>query len=276
MDYLLLLRELPTWYQFAAVLVLGAVLASFANVVAYRLHTNASLSGRSRCFSCGHTLQWFELVPVVSYVVLRGRCRECRSRIPRRDLWVEILMAGLFALSYALAATFVQLLLWWLLIVVLLIVTLYDVEHYIIPNELVVALATISLAVFVASAWPVTVPALLNGGLAVVAAAGLYAALWKFSGGAWLGFGDVKLAAALGPLLTIEQSVSMVVLSFWIGAVVGIVLVLLPQWWRRAWASAHARPALTFKSEIPFAPFITIAFLVVYIYGIDVFSLFIG
>ena len=273
-DFVQLFLATPVWYQYFLVVFLGAIMASFANVVAYRLHTNATLGGRSRCFSCGHTLRWFELVPIVSYLSLGGRCRACRVRIPRRDLWVELLTAGLFLSAYILAPSVGMMLLWWLLVVLLLIVTVYDLEHFIIPNELVGMVALVSVGVFLGTAWPLTMSAVYTGALSVITAAGLYAALWSYSNGSWLGFGDVKLAAALGLFLTIEQAFSMVVLSFWIGATVGVVVVYGPYWWRRAYSRSRSTSPTTLKSEIPFAPFITAAFLVVYMYGINVFSFF--
>lgn len=269
-----LFTMMPNWYQFGVVALFGAVMASFANVVAYRMHTNASLNGRSRCFSCGHTLSWYELVPVLSYLMQRGRCRACQARIPLRDLLVELVTAGLFVSAYILATSGTQLFVYWLLISLLVVVTLYDIEHCIIPNELVAVVASVGLGVFLWQSWPLGVSDVSGLLLQVAAAAGLYATLWKFSGGHWLGFGDVKLAAALGPLLTVEQAFSLVVLSFWIGAAVGMCLVYLPHvhhWFQRG---RRLRRRVSFKSEIPFAPFITIAFLVVYMYDVSVLTLF--
>jgi leader peptidase (prepilin peptidase)/N-methyltransferase len=264
---------LPLWYQLVVVGFLGAVLASFANVVAYRMHTNVSLGGRSRCFSCGHQLRWFELVPILSYTALRGRCRACRARIPARDVVVELAMAGLFVVVY-LSFTGITVLLSWLLLVLLLIVALYDLEHFIIPDELVLALGALGLVVAGVTAWPWVSDDFISLLISVVVAAGVYFGLWQYSYGRWLGFGDVKLAAALGLFLTVEQAFSMVVLSFWVGAVVGLGLVYIPKLLLQLGVAHAPRAALTMKSEIPFAPFIVVAFLVVYMYDASVLSLF--
>lgn len=268
------LVALPLWYLVTVATILGAVMASFGNVVAYRLHTNASLNGRSRCFSCGTTLQWYELVPVLSYLLQRCRCRSCQARIPARDFVVELVGALGYVGVLLTAPTLPLLLLNWLLVTVLLIIATYDITHFIIPDELVVAVAGLGMVVFALSHWPLQV----SDGLALLSttaiAAGLYAALWKVSGGQWLGFGDVKLAAALALFLSFEAAFSMVVLSFWVGAAVGVALMGV-SWIQRTHARwVPAREALTLKSEIPFAPFIVVAFLVVYMYDISVLALF--
>jgi len=269
-----ILASLPLWYLLTVVAILGAVMASFGNVVAYRLHTNASLNDRSRCFSCGQTLRWYELVPLVSYVALRGRCRCCRSRIPTRDVVVEVVSAVGYVVVFLTAPTLFLVVLNWALFTTLLIIATYDITHYIIPDELVCIVGGLGVAVFTLRHWPIT----LSDGLALVStlaiAAGLYAALWKVSGGRWLGFGDVKLAAVLAPFLHFEAAFTMVVLSFWIGAAVGVGLLGV-SWLQRLYARwVPAREALTLKSEIPFAPFIVVAFLVVYMYDVSVLSLF--
>jgi leader peptidase (prepilin peptidase)/N-methyltransferase len=268
------LIALPLWYLITVAAILGAVMASFGNVVAYRLHTNASLNGRSRCFSCGTTLQWYELVPVLSYLTLRGRCRTCRARIPTRDVVVEVVSALGYVLIFLTAPSVWLLVLNWALFTTLLIIATYDITHYIIPDELVLLVAGLGMVAFTFDHWPLQV----SDGLALLStvaiSAGLYAALWKVSGGQWLGFGDVKLAAALALFLSFEAAFSMVVLSFWIGAAVGVALMGV-SWLQRAHAHwMPAREALTFKSEIPFAPFIVAAFLVVYMYDVSVLALF--
>ncbi len=272
MSALTLLDSLPYWYQLLVVGVLGAVMASFINVVAYRLHTNASLSGRSRCFSCGHQLSWYELVPFVSFLSLRGRCRVCQARIPLRDFIVELLGALLYIVVYVTFVDPITLFFSWVLVSVLLAISLYDLAHFIIPNELVLIVAAVGVAAYSYQNWPLALTDFSNGLLLVLVAAGFYAVLWKYSAGRWLGFGDVKLAAALALFLTLEEAFSMVVLSFWIGAVVGLLLVFLPVLLQR---HVPTHRSLHMRSEIPFAPFIVAAFLVVYIYELSVFAFFV-
>lgn len=274
METMLELTGLPFWYVLVLVAILGAVMASFVNVVAYRLHTNATLSGRSRCFACGHTLVWYELIPIVSYLLQAGRCRQCHARIPVRDFLIEIVGAGLYMAMALAFSDVVVVVLSWLLVSTLLTIAVYDLDHFIIPNELVVVVGLLGLVYFGYTHWPITGSAVLSLGWTVLTAAGFYAGLWKVSGGRWLGFGDVKLAASLAPFLSVAAAFSTVVLSFWVGAAIGGGLVIVA-WLQRRWQQgARANGHTRLKSEIPFAPFIVGAFLIVYTYGVDVLGLF--
>lgn len=275
MDVLSLFSLLPLWYQVLMVGFLGAIMSSFINVVAYRMHTNVSLKGRSRCFSCGHTLAWFELVPILSYTVLRGRCRCCHARIPLRDFAIELLGAALYIQVLFTFDSLLAMVLSWLLVSALLAVAVYDIEHFIIPDELVVTIGGFGLLYAVSQSFPQLFAAVPSLAGAIMVAAGLYLVLWKYSHGRWLGFGDVKLAAVLGLFLTVEGAFSMVILSFWIGAAVGLLLIAISYLKTRYLDGVQSRKVLTMKSEIPFAPFIVVAFLLVYVYEISVFSFFV-
>lgn len=266
---------LPFWYQCILAGILGAILASFINVVTYRMHTNASLGGRSRCFSCGHNLSWYELVPVFSFLFLRGRCFHCRASIATRNVLVELLMAAVFVFLYSTSASFALFLLQAGLCVVLLGVALYDLDHMIIPNELVWATAAFSVAILIV---PVlfgdsvfalnTVVLHLGAGAAAFIG---YGSLWLVSRGQWIGLGDAKLALPLGLLLLPGAALSMIVLSFWIGATIALLLLaaqLVRTWYRqRSYTRgvvANTTQYFTMKSEIPFAPFLILSFFVTY------------
>ena len=263
---------LPLAVQIVLAFFFGSIIGSFLNVVIYRLHTNKSLSGRSHCLACGYTLQWYDLVPVGSYLLLRGRCRRCQARITPRYAVVELLTAALFALTVALVP------LWWplaiLLVVqaVLVVILVYDYYHLIIPDRLVLwllVLAAAYLALTLGSSWLDwlwTVAAALAG-------ASTFALLWLVSRGRWIGLGDAKLALPLGLLVGPSAVFSLIVLSFWVGAVVS-VMVLAWQYWRRGQRHLRflSRP-LTIHSEVPFAPFLIAAFWLVYFFSIDVLAL---
>lgn len=254
----------------------GVIIGSFLNVCIYRFHTGKSLTGSSHCLSCARTLAWYELIPVLSYVVLRGRCRTCRSRVPSRYLWVELSTAVLFAwVAYSVA----DVLLWPLLLVlmaVLMMVLVYDVYHLIIPHAFVWALTVLALlhegyrlysgGTLVATGWAL---------VGVVGAFAFFAGLWWYSGGRWIGLGDAKLVAPLALMVGGSGVFSMVVLSFWVGTVVSLSLLGLQYVLRRG--QGHLRfmaSPLTIKSEVPFAPFLIAGFLLVYLGGVNVLSLF--
>ncbi len=249
----------------------GTIIGSFLNVVIYRLNTGRSLNGHSHCLSCGMRLTWYELVPVVSYVYLLGRCRSCGARITSRYLAVELLTGVLFFLSaQAFYPEWVTLILALAISAVLTVIVVYDVRHTIIPDTLVLYLSILTLGFLL---WdPLTqgiaFPSLttLLGGLIPSAFLGT---LWLVSRGRWIGFGDVKLAVPLGFLVGFPESISLLVLAFWIGAVVSVSLLLL-QWLFRHSSGARRNGGqrfllffvnpLTIQSEVPFAPFLVCAF----------------
>jgi leader peptidase (prepilin peptidase)/N-methyltransferase len=267
---------LPWWYIGVFAAMLGVIIGSFLNVVIYRFHTGKSLSGSSHCLSCQSQLRWFELFPVLSYLLLRARCRYCRAEISARYLVVELLTASLF---FAVVYMIPDWLLWpllWSLVSILVVILVYDINHLIIPNSLV-ALTTVVALLYLLYDWysGVSLVAIGYHVVAGVAAYGFFAALWKFSEGRWLGYGDAKLAFPLGLLAGIPGVFSMLVLSFWVGTVVSLS-VLGYQRLRRYRGQHHLRfltQPLTMKSEVPFAPFLIIGFLLVFLFGVDVLAL---
>lgn len=274
-----LVALIPLWYQYVLVGIFGLVIGSFLNVYLYRLHTGRSLAGGSHCLSCGTSLAWYELIPVLSYVALRGRCRSCTSYIPFRYMLVELLTAGVFLLEFYIYGLTASLPWFLLLLSILVVIAVYDLYHLIIPNELVVALGLVGLGVVVSLAPTHTLlellPVLAWHLAAGLAASTFYASLWWYSKGRWIGFGDVKLALPLGFVLGTPAVFSFIVLSFWVGAVLSIAYLGLMQVVRRG---QHSLPfycvPITIKSEVPFAPFLIIAFLFVWWFDISVISLF--
>ena len=189
-------------------------------------------------------------------------------------------MAGLFVVVAAWASSWAALVVGLVLTALLVLIVIYDIEHLIIPNELVALIAGLSLIplgllLYQSPSYEL----LLWAAVSSVTAASVYAFLWYISGGRWIGFGDVKLAAALGLWLTPASAVSMVIFSFWIGAVIGSLLLLPPLLVRvrnRLYprqSATYAVSSYTMKSEIPFAPFIVAAFGIVYVYDFTAIAL---
>lgn len=255
---------------------LGAIVGSFLNVVIYRMHTGRSLNGRSHCMSCGKTLSWYELFPVFSYLYLRGTCKGCSAYIPPRYLMVEVLTGLLFLLVWHMYAfDTVLLALNLALVSVCVVMLVYDIRHMIIPNELTIlvgGIAVIFLGYFASTEGNVSF--ILGHVVASLSAAFFFWALWFVSKGKWIGFGDVKLALPFGFLVGLEGVFSMVVFSFWIGAIVSLTLLGLERLTKRGKIRLHflASP-LTIKSEVPFAPFFIAGFLLVHLLHADIFTL---
>ncbi|MBI2120100.1 MAG: prepilin peptidase [Parcubacteria group bacterium] len=260
---------------YCLVFFFGAIIGSFLNVVIFRYHSGATFLGRSMCFSCGKTLRFHDLVPVFSFLALRGKCRFCLSKISCAYAIVEAATGGLFALllwktggfdafvnavTNGGAAYFVNLALLAVLVSLLAVIAGYDIKHKIIPDAFAYAfagLALFRLAVlpevftFAPTVWDFAAGAIL---------ALPFAALWYVSGGRWMGLGDAKLALGIGWFLGLRDGITAVILAFWIGAVFGLALIGLSKLSRHAFFRRHA----TMKSEIPFAPFLIAGLLLVF------------
>lgn len=289
----LLVSTIPVWYQYLFVCLLGLIVGSFLNVVIDRFHTNRSLSGHSHCMSCGHRLRWYELFPLVSYACLMGRCKKCGCKIPPYYFLVESATAVLFFVVYAQLSLTLLMLFSLALVSVLLVVTVYDIYHMIIPDQLVLLLTGFAAVYFIFVYWGEwSVEAFLWHAVAAVGAFLFYGGLWFVSKGRWIGFGDAKLAVPLGFMLGVPEVYSFVVFSFWIGAILSLSVLLGLYIWhwiksislyhklKRMNVGNYAKPSIalysksfTMKSEIPFAPFMVVAFMVVYLFEINVLSL---
>lgn len=289
----LLISAIPLWYQYLFVCLLGLIIGSFLNVVIDRFHTNKSLSGHSHCMSCGHRLRWYELFPLLSYMFLIGRCKECGCKIPPYYFLVELATAVLFLMVFAQLSLTLLMLFSLALVSVLMVVTVYDIYHMIIPDQLVVLLTGFATGYFVLAYWGVwNLEAFIWHAIAAVGAFLFYGGLWFISKGRWIGFGDAKLAIPLAFILGVPGVYSFIVLSFWIGAILSLLLLLalyirhqvklvsLHNKLSRAKIGNYTKPSIalysksfTMKSEIPFAPFMVVAFVIVYLCEVNVLSL---
>ncbi len=242
------------------VFIFGLVTGSFLNVVIYRLDKKeSSLRGRSHCPHCNHKLAWYDLIPLFSYLFLRGRCRYCGKKISAQYPLVEMITGILFVLTFNyismisgqayLTAEFIFNYLYLLLISsFLIIIFVYDLKHYIIPDEVIYP-AIIFASVFYLFSYLVKFNSyiglekfLLNPFLSAIVASFFFFCLWFFSRGTWMGFGDVKLAFLMGLILGWPKIFLALFLSFFIGAIMGVGLILVKR--------------KSVKSQIPFAPFL--------------------
>jgi len=253
---------------------LGGIIGSFLNVVVLRKGV-ASLDGRSSCPSCGKIIAAYDLVPVFSWLILRGRCRNCESAISIQYPLVEAATAILFALvgtaafpGFLLSGHDALVLFAELVIVSLLvIITVYDLRHTIIPDEWSYAFA--ALALILALVHSPTLSTLLAG---PIAALPLFF-LWLVSQGRWMGFGDPKLALGIGWLLGFPLGVVAVFVSFIIGTVILIPMLLYERLVTHNGGGGSVNAGLTMKSEVPFGPFLIascLIFWVIGLYGVEV------
>jgi leader peptidase (prepilin peptidase) / N-methyltransferase len=237
--------------------VLGAIAGSFLNVVAYRLPRRESVVWpRSRCPRCGVAIRARDNVPVVSYVLLRGRCRNCSAAISLRYPLVEALTAALCVGAVLAHPSGARLALGVLTVLVLVPAALIDLEHRIIPNRLTATGALLALAAG---------SALGPGGepqrLIAAAAAGglLLAAALAYPGG--MGMGDVKLAAVMGLLLGRAVAAALLI-ALLAGVLLGMLVI----------ARKGARAGR--KTAIPFGPFLALGGLTAVFAGEQIVDLY--
>ena len=247
-------------FMLLAAALFGAIVGSFCNALSFRLGTgrvatlfSPTSSGRSRCMRCGHVLSPRDLVPVFSWLFLRGRCRYCRARISMQYPLVEAAAAVLAAGVYIQSPDPLHFVFWLVVWMTLLFTLVYDLRHKIIPLSCSVLLGALGL-VYV---WTLgfSVWSLLAGPL--VAAPLLLLSL--VSGGRWMGWGDGLLELGLGWLLGVSAGASALAIAFWSGAAVGIVLMI-------------RQSGYTMKSELPFAPFLILGAGVAYFLHVDFFQ----
>lgn len=252
--------------------MLGLIAGSFLNVLALRFGER-SLGGRSACPRCGRTIFWYDNIPLVSWVALRGRCRFCKERISLQYPLVELATGALFAAAGAAPIPLFQKVVALPIIALLIVITIYDFYHTIIPDLWVYPFAALALIFSLGS--PLISPILFSPEsladfqdllLWILSAGPLVALplflLWFFSRGRWMGLGDSKLALGMGWLLGTAGGYGALFIAFMAGGAVGTVLLFLSSRWGKSLIPSGAR--YTMKSEIPFGPFLTVATFIVW------------
>jgi len=238
------------FYLFA--FMLGSIVGSFLNCVIYRIETKQSfLRGRSFCPVCKHKLNFFDLIPFFSFLFLKGKCRYCKTKISSQYPLVEIATGLIFlsVVSYHLSLITPKLLtasgiIYQLTVACfLIIIFVYDLKHFIIPDKVVFPAIAIALIYNVyAMLVNNNVSIVFNSVLAAIVAASFFLLIVLVSKGKWMGIGDIKLAFLMGLFLGFPNILVALFLSFLIGAIIGVGLILLKN--------------KKFKSEIPFGPFL--------------------
>ena len=246
--------------------LLGLLIGSFLNVVIHRMPLmmerdwrveSAELLGvkidetpeitlstpRSRCPSCGHSIRWFENIPVVSYLVLRGKCSACKAPISLRYPAIEVLTAVLFAAVGMHFGAQPTVLLWCGFAAALVALTFIDLDTTFLPDDLTLPLMWAGIVSATLGWIPVTLAASVGGAVAG------YLSLWfvfhayrLIRGKEGMGAGDFKLLAALGAWMGWQAIPSIILLSSAVGAAVGIALIVFRQ---------HDR-----EVPIPFGPYL--------------------
>lgn len=261
---------------YVALVLIGACLGSFAGATVWRIRAKQLeedkknkepydkkeyqrlkklrgkklASDRSQCLECGYALKWYDLIPIVSWLWLRGKCRSCKRFIGWFELLIELGVVAFFTLSYAFWPGGVQtgleiahFVLWLGAGVAMAILFAYDAKWFLLPDSVVIALAVLGLAIVGVSAAETQEvgTTLLTAVGSVGVLGGLYAVLFMVSKGRWVGFGDVKLGAALGLVLVDWQ---LAAVALFLANLIGCLIVI----------PLLATKKLKRNAHIPFGP----------------------
>ena len=247
-------------FFYLIIFIFGLAIGSFLNCVIYRLEKRESfLRGRSHCPHCQKELSWKDLVPLLSFLILRGRCRYCRQKISLQYPLVELATGILFVFIAIFNFQFtthdlLNACFLFLVSCFLIIIFVYDLKHYIIPDKVIYP------AIFISGIWYLasgiffnfyTRYEILNAVYSAIGAAGFFFLIVLVSRGRWMGVGDIKLAFLMGLFLGFPNILVALFLAFFLGAIIGIGLIISGK--------------KTLKSEVPFGPFlVTGAFLALF------------
>jgi len=253
--------------------LLGLCFGSFTNALVWRIHEQSRTKskkakqelsitkGRSMCPDCRHTLNALDLIPVISWVTLKGRCRYCRKPISWQYPLVELLTAGLFVFSYAFwpfgwqAMGIMQFAIWLVMLVGFMALAVYDLRWQLLPTRIILPLGWLALAeVVVLTAWHKDGLVALGAALGVLCLAGLFYAIYQVSDGTWIGGGDVRLAVVIGLLVGGPLKV---VLVLFFASLLGILASLPTLIYKKG----------VLKVRIAFGPFLIVATVIVYLFG---------
>lgn len=253
------------------VFILGLVIGSFLNCVLYRSNQKESfLKGRSYCPNCQHTLEWYDLIPLLSFLFLGGRCRYCHKKISWQYPVVEAITGLVFVFIYnyfkinlleqGFSYNFYQVIFYWLIASIFVLIFVYDLKYYLILDKFIIAGIVCvlvwqglnySLGLLSFKEW-------LTYFYSGLGAALFFFCFWFFSRGQAMGFGDVKLAFFLGLLLGFPNILLAIFIGSVLGAIIGLILV--------------GTKKKKIKSAVPFGPFLVVGSFATIFYGSEIFN----
>ncbi len=239
-------------------LIYGLYIGSFLNVCIFRIPSGISIAyPPSSCGSCGHRLNFIDMLPVINYVINSGKCRYCGSPYSIQYPLIELLNGLLYALVYLKFGLTLNSVLYCLIISLLITISIIDYKHKIIPDSLNIAGAIIGIIyIFINK----TILSSFAGSLTGLGLFLLIALLTNAMGG-----GDIKLMAVMGLIFGLKGVLFITLYSFVLGAIISVILII--------------RKIKSRKDEIPFGPFISLSALIYIFFGTEIinwyFNLFI-
>jgi len=253
MGYLL---KFLMWAQYISIFVFGLVIGSFLNVVVYRVPRNQSIiKPPSHCPVCNAKLKWYDMVPVLSYILLKGRCRYCGAKISLKYPFVELLTGITFLLIFQKFNWSIQFLKWIIFTGLLISVGLIDLLNGVVPDVIVVPGLVIGLIFSIFGGSGSILQSIY--GLGIIGGFFLIVIILSRGG---MGWGDLTFGMMIGSFLGLELSLLTLLIAFVSGAIVGLIALAVKKKSR--------------KDPIPFGPFLSFAAFVASIYGYEILKMY--
>jgi prepilin signal peptidase PulO-like enzyme (type II secretory pathway) len=237
--------------------ILGLIVGSFLNCVIYRLETKESfLKERSYCPRCKHVLSWKDLVPIFSFLLLKGKCRYCQKPISLQYPLVEFFTGILFVFTFyqflsANPSNFLILLCQLSVVSCLIVVFVFDLKHYLIPDQIIYPAIFFSLFCQPFKIWNLVLGILPSL---------FFLMIILISKETWMGWGDFKLAILMGIFLGWPRILISLFFAFFSGALIGLVLIALKK--------------KKLQSQIPFGPFLVAGTFFAFFFGQEMLSFY--
>ena len=244
----------------AFVFILGLLVGSFLNVVVFRLHRGEPfIRGHSKCLFCSHQLKIRDLVPLFSYLLLKGRCRYCQQKFSIQYFLVELITGLSFVLIYIkifpsldiLSGSWLdiwQMAGWFIITAWLIVIFVYDLKYYLILDIVIIPAIVLALIFNYVLGFNI-----LNLLLAGLVGGGFFLLQFLVSKGKWIGGGDIRLGVLMGIFLGWPHILTALFLAYILGSLISIILLL------------SNKKHLTDK--VPFGTFLTLATFVTMLYG---------
>ncbi len=244
-----------SWFLIIIIFFFGASMGSFIAASVYRMENKKSiLRGRSECEKCGAKLGARDLIPIFSYLFLRGKCGKCAKRISVELFLTEIICGALFLAAYFYHSSSILLLLRdWVFLGALVFLFLYDKKYQLLPD----AVSIPSIIIVFGLGYD-----MWNSGLAILAGGGFFAAQYLVSRGKWVGDGDIRMGALLGAGLGWPGVVAAIFIAYILGAVYSIFLLFVKN--------------KNMQSRIAFGTFLAVGGVIVLFWGEQIIKWYLG
>jgi len=247
---------MPIWIEYLEIFILGLIIGSFLNVVIYRMPMEKSIiSPPSSCPNCGYRLKWYDNIPVISYLILKGRCRNCKTEISLIYPLIELLTGILFVFAFAKWGLTIDFAFYAYFIASMIAIAFIDLKHFIIPDKINFAGILVGF-IFAYLRQDFTVlDALIGGLVGSLFLLAIYFLYLKVRGIEGLGMGDVKMLAFVGTFTGYFGSLFVIFVGSLLATIVGVFFLKL-----------KGNQDIT-KTALPFGPFLAIASIIYIFFG---------